>query len=115
MFPDPVVDGIFVRDPALLDDDTFHAYLGRRRCYHPRVVRLNAADRDQCVSIRRDRIRHDIFELAQLVAAHREPEIAVVALGVNLDLAAERRREARQVLDRRRPEGERIAFEFVEP
>ena len=83
--------------------------------HHARVVRLNAADRDQCVSVRRDRIWHDIFELAELVAAQREPGIAVVALGVNLDLAAERRRQARQVLDRCRPEGERIAFEFVEP
>ena len=83
--------------------------------HHARVVRLNAADRDQCVSVRRDRIWHDIFELAELVAAIGETGIAVLALGKDLDLAAERRGYAREVLDRGRPEGERIAFEFVEP
>jgi hypothetical protein len=67
------------------------------------------------VGVRRDRIRHDVLELAQLVTAHRESGIAVVALGEDLYLAAERGGHAREELDRRRPEGERITFEPVEP
>ena len=60
------------------------------------------------------RIGNDIFELAQLVAAEREAGIAVLALGVDLDLVAKMRAQAPEPLDRRRPEGERIAFEFLQ-
>ena len=60
------------------------------------------------------RIGNDVFELAQLVAAEREAGIAVLALGVELDLVAQMRAQALQPLDRRRAEGERIAFEFFQ-
>ena len=56
----------------------------------------------------------DVFELAQLVAAEREARIAVLALGVELDLAAEMGGQARQLLDRRRTEGERVAIELFQ-
>src|SRR5205807_1160020 len=61
-----------------------------------------------------DRIGNDVFELAQLVAAEREPGIAILALGVELDLAAEMGAEPLQLLDMGRSESEWIAFEFFQ-
>ena len=66
---DPIVDGIFVRHPAFLDQVALHPDLGRHCGHHARVIGLHAADRDQRVGIARDRVRHDVFKLAQLVAA----------------------------------------------
>ena len=111
---DPVVDRVLVRDPGLLHQPAFHADLGRDRRHLARVVRLHAADRDQRVGVRGDRVGNDVFELAQLVAAEREAGIAVLALGVELDLVAQMRAQALEPLDRRRAEGERIAFEFFQ-
>src|SRR5262249_19243575 len=71
-------------------------------------------DRDQRVGVGGQRIGDDVFELAQLVAAEGEPGIAVLAFRKDLDLAAEMRREARQLLDRGGPEGERIALELFQ-
>ena len=61
-----------------------------------------------------DCVGHDVFELAQLVAAEGEARIAVLALGVELDLAAEMLRQPLQLLDMGRPECQRIAFEFFQ-
>ena len=86
---DPVVDRILVRDPGFLHQPAFHADLGCDRGHLASVIRLNAADRHQRVGVRGDGVRNDVFELAQLVAAERKAGIAVVALGVNLDLVAQ--------------------------
>ena len=91
---DPVVDRVLVRDPGLLHQPAFHPDLGRDRRHLARVVRLHAADRDQRVGVRGDRIGNDIFELAQLVAAEREAGIAVLTLGVELDRIAQMRAQA---------------------
>ena len=79
-----------MRHPALLHHPAFHPDLGRDRGDLTGVVGLHAADRHQRVGIRRDRVGHDVFELAQLVAADRQAGIAIVALRLDLDLAAER-------------------------
>src|SRR6202011_4118686 len=78
------------------------------------VVRLHAPDRDQRVGIGGNRVGNDVFELAQLVAAERQSRIAVLAFGVELDLAAEMRAEALQLLDVGGSESERIAFELLQ-
>jgi hypothetical protein len=109
---DPVIDRILVRNPGFLHKTAFHADLGGDRGDLAGVVRLHAADRHQRVGVRGDRIGNDVFELAQLVAPVREPRVAVLALGVELDLAAEMRGEAREFLNVRRSKGERIACKF---
>jgi len=86
---DPVIDSVLVRHPGFLHEAALHADLGGDRGDHAGVVRLHAADRDQRVGVGGDRIGDDVFELAQLVAAIGEAGIAVLALGIDLDLAAE--------------------------
>ncbi|MCY1239555.1 hypothetical protein D9M72_523530 [compost metagenome] len=103
-----------MRHPFFLDDDAFHADLRCGRSDHAGVVRLHAADRDQGVSAGGDRIRNDVFEFPEFVAAHGETGIAVFALGIDLDFSAKCCRQPRQMLDRRRAEGERVAFELFE-
>src|ERR1700738_1274960 len=61
---------------------------------------------NQCVGIARDHVRHDIFELAQLVAAVSETGVAVLPLGENF------RRQAEQFFDRGRSEGQFITLKF---
>ena len=52
--------------------------------------------------------------LRSLLPPIGEARIAVLALGVELDLAAEMLRQPLQLLDMGGPEGERIAFEFLQ-
>ncbi len=111
---DAIVDRVLVRHPAFLHQPALEAELGGDGGDHAGVVGLHAADGDQRVGVRRDDVGHQVLHLAELVAAHGETGIAVVALGPDFDLAAERLGQARQELDRGRPEGERIAFEFGE-
>ena len=63
-------------------------------------------------ALRRDRVGHDVFQLAQLVAAEGQAGIAVLTLGIDFHVAAEVFGEARQKLDRRGTEGQRIAREL---
>src|SRR3712207_7541536 len=51
------------------------------------VVGLHAADRHQRVRALRDRVGDEVLELARLVAAVREPGVAVLALGPQLRAA----------------------------
>src|SRR5690606_20501534 len=81
---------------------------------HAGVVGLDAADGDQRVGAGGDGVRDDIFELSQLVTAKGEAGIAVLALGVKLDIATKMGGQAVELFDRRRSEGERIALEFGE-
>ncbi len=111
---DAVVDGVLVRHPAFLHQAAFHADLGRDGRDHAGMVGLYATDRDQRVGIGSDGIGDDVFELAQLVAAEGEARIAVLALGIEFDLAAEVLRQPLQLLDMGGPECERIALEFLQ-
>jgi len=76
------------------------------------VVGLHAANRDQRVSVGSNRVRDDVFELAQLVAAESQTRIAILALGVKFDFSAQVLREPFQLFDMGRSEGERIALDF---
>jgi len=78
-----------VRHPGLLHQAALHADLGRDGGDHAGVVGLHAADRHQRVGVGGDGVRNDVFELAQLVAAVGEAGIAILAHGIDLDLAAE--------------------------
>ena len=111
---DPVVDRIVPVDPALLHQPALEAELGGDRGDLAGVVGLDAADRHQRVAPLRQRLGHQVFELPHLVAAEGEAGIHVLALGVDLDLAAEMGREPRQGLDRRRAEGELVTGELGE-
>ena len=64
-------------------------------CTPPMVTRVSA--------VRGDGVGDDVLELADLVAPEREPRVAVVALGPDLDVAAERLGEPAELLDGRRP------------
>jgi hypothetical protein len=75
---------------------------------------LYATDGDERIGVGSDCIGDDIFELAQLVAAERKAGIAVLALGIDLGLAAEMAAEPRQLFNMRRPKGKRIACEFFQ-
>ncbi|MEY9477402.1 hypothetical protein ABH981_001615 [Bradyrhizobium ottawaense] len=86
---DTVIDRVLVRHPGFLHQAALHSDLGGDGGDHAGVVRLHAADRDQRVGVGRDRVGDDVFEFAQLVAAIGEAGIAVLALGVDLDIAAE--------------------------
>ena len=111
---DPVVDRILKRHPAFLDEVALHAQLGGDRGDLTRVIRLHAADGHQGVGVRCNRIGNDVFQLANLVAAEREPGVAVVAFRIELDTAAQMLRKPVELLDRRRPEHERVAFESLQ-
>jgi hypothetical protein len=54
------------------------------------VVRLDAADRHERVAALRERVGDEVLELADLVAAERDAGVAVLALGPDLDRAAQR-------------------------
>src|SRR6185369_3710033 len=112
---DTVIDTVVPVDPAFLHQTAFHAELGGHGCDLARVVGLHPADGDQRVAILRDRFRHQIFELAHLVAAEGEAGIAILALGPDLDPPAEMVAEPLQLLDWRRAEGQFEPWKFVEP
>ena len=112
--PDLVVDRVRPVDPVLLDEHTAEAEARGHGGDLPRVVRLDAADRDERVAALRERIRGQVLELAGLVAAVREPGVAVVALGPDLDAAAEVLLEPLEPVNRRRAEEERDAVEVGE-
>jgi hypothetical protein len=52
------------------------------------MVGLHTADRDQGVRLARDCVGHDVFQLAQLVAAESQSRVAVFSLGINFDITA---------------------------
>ena len=98
---DLVVRHVGPIDPVLLHRDDLEAEVARDTGDRARVVGLDAADRDQRVAALGDRLGHEVLELAHLVAAERDAAVAVLALGPDLDAAAERRRQPRQRMDRR--------------
>src|ERR1700687_459232 len=103
-----------MRHPAFLYQPAFHSDFRGDRGNHARMVRLYSPDRDQRVGVGSNRIGHNVFELAQLVAAESQPRMAILAFGVKLDLAAQMRAEAFQLLDMRGSESKGVAFEFLQ-
>ena len=91
----------------------FRPEVGGDRRDLPGVVRLVAADRDQRVGTAGEHVGDDVLELADLVAAEREAAVDVLTLGPDLG-AAEVGAQPAQVLQRARPEGERVARDVVE-
>lgn len=73
------------------------------------MVGLDAADGDERVATLFQRLRDQVFQLAQLVAAEGQAAIAVLALGVELDLAAQVGRQPVQPFDGRVAEGQAVA------
>ena len=65
----------------LLHQHTPEAEPGRDRRHLPRVIRLDATDRDERVAALRERVRRQVLELADLVATVRKAGVAVLALG----------------------------------
>ena len=90
------------RHPALLHEAAFHTDLRSDGSDLARVIGLHAADGHERIRPRRDRVGHNVFEFADLVAAESEARIAVLALGKDLDRAAEVLAQATELLDRRR-------------
>ena len=86
---DAVINGVFERNPAFLNQAAPHADLGGDGRHLTRVVGLDTPDGDERVGIRSYGIRNDVFELAHLVTAKGEARIAVLALGIEFDRAAE--------------------------
>ena len=110
---DAVVDDVRPVHPALLHEHAAEPEVGRDGGDLARVVRLHAADRDERVAALRERVGDEVLELARLVAAEREPGVAVVALGPDRG-AAQVLRQPLEPVDGRRAEGQRIAREVVE-
>ena len=98
----------------LLHEHAAETEPGRDRRHLARVVGLHAADRDERVAPARERVRREVLELAHLVAAVREPGVAVLALGPDLDPAPEVLLEPLEPVHRRRPEEERHEIEALE-
>ncbi len=73
------------------------------------VVALVATDRDEGVGALGEDVGDDVLELARLVAAEGEAAVALLALGPELDLVAERCAEALERMDRRRTESQGMA------
>jgi hypothetical protein len=105
---DPVVKRIGPVHPALLHQVRLESR-GRGRGGHlPGVVGLDPADGDQRVGSLRQGVGNQVFELPDLVAAEGEAAVAVITLGPDF-CATQMLRQARKGMDRRGPEGERIA------
>jgi hypothetical protein len=73
----------------LLHQHASEAELRSNRRDLPRMVRLHATYRDESVAALRERLRDEVLQLPRLVAAVRKAGITVIALGPDLDLAAE--------------------------
>jgi hypothetical protein len=86
---DAVVDGVMIVGPVLLHEPALQSELCGNRRHLPRMVRLDAADRDKRIAPLCECVRHEVFHLADLVAAEGKSGIAVVAFRKNLDLSAE--------------------------
>ncbi len=81
-------------DPVFLNGDDLQPEVTGHTGHLARVVRLDPADRHQRVAALGESVGDEVLELANLVAAEGDAAVAVFALGPDLDLATERRREA---------------------
>ena len=87
---DDFVARIVPVDPMLLDGDDIQAQMACHAGYGACVVRLDAADADECVAALGQRVGGEVLELAHLVATKGDAAVAVLALGPDLDLATQR-------------------------
>jgi hypothetical protein len=110
---DLVVGGVVPRNPLLLHESRLQPEVRRDGRDLARVVGLVAADRHDRVGAGGEDVGDDVLELAHLVAAEREAAVHVLAFRPDLR-APEVVAQARQVLQRARAEGERVARELVQ-
>src|SRR5205814_182381 len=75
---DLVVDGVRPLHPVLLNEDAAETETRGHRGDLTRVVRLDAADRDERVAALRERFGDEVLQLARLVAAVGKPGVAVL-------------------------------------
>ena len=85
---DAVIDGVVKGYPTLLHQAALQAHLRRHRRRLTRVVGLYPADGDEGVAALGESVGDKVLELANLVAAEREPAVAVFSFGVYLYLAS---------------------------
>ena len=90
-----VVHRIGVVHPVLLHEHAFHAQMRRHGGHLACLVGLDAANRYQRVAATRNRFGNQVLHLARLVAAKGQAAVAVLALGVQVYLAAQVGRQAR--------------------
>ena len=98
MLPTLVIHRVGVIDPVFLHQHTLHSQVGCDRGDLAGLVRLDTADGHQRVATLGERLGNQVLELACLVAAERQAAIAVLALGVELNLAAKLRAQSLQGL-----------------
>ena len=84
-----VVDDVGPRNPRLLHGDGLQAEVGCHTCDLAGVVRLHAADGNERVAALCQCLGDEVLELAGLVAAEGDSRVAILALGPDLDLAAQ--------------------------
>ncbi len=100
---DPVVYGVRIVDPVLLHQHTLHPQMRGDRRHLAGLVRLDPANRHERVATLRQRLGNQILKLARLVAAEGKAAVAVLALRVQMHLAAQVVAQTLQRLDRRGP------------
>ena len=97
----------------LLDEHAAETEPRSDRCNLARVVRLDAADRDERVAPLRERIGREVLELPLLFPPNASRS-SVLPLRPDLDLAAEVRGQSLEAVDGRGADEERDAREVLE-
>src|SRR6266403_3831757 len=111
---DAVIDSVGVIDPVLLHQHTLHPEVRRHGGDLPRLIRLDATDRYQRVAALGERLGDQVLELAGLVAAESQAAVAILTLGVEIDLSAQMRAQALQGLDWCGAESQRMTGEALQ-
>src|SRR4029077_3322276 len=96
---DAVIDGVGVVDPVLLHQHALHSQVRRYGCDLPRLVRLDTTNGYRRVAALGQRLGDQVLELAGLVATESQAAVAILTLGVEIDLAAQMRAQTLQGLD----------------
>ena len=112
--PDPLIARIGPLNPVLLHRHRLQAEVTGDTRDLASVVRLDTADRHQRVTPLGEGVRHEVLQLADLVATERDTRVAVLTLGPDLDVAAQDGAEPTQRVNRRRAEQQRNTCEVVE-
>ena len=107
---DAVVDGVGPVDPLLLHQHAAQPEVRRDGGDLPGVVRLVPTDADEGVGALGQRLRHQVLELADLVAAVGQARADVLALGPHRR-PAQVRAQPLQLVHRARPEREGVTRE----